>query len=147
MKDTTFSDVFVPGHEEVFIHTLEDTVREQSGVPVEQWKIDGKTAIPSGRYKVSRVNSPRFGRDTLSLDNVPGFTVIRIHAGNDDSDTEGCLIAGTTVILDPKGDGGNVGGSRIALQKLKDYLIPKLKDGEVVWWNVINPIGGGGGGW
>jgi hypothetical protein len=40
--------------------TLEDKVREIPGVPVSQWKVYGKTAIPVGRYKVILSMSGRF---------------------------------------------------------------------------------------
>ena len=73
-------------------HTLEDEVREIEGQPVSAWKIHGKTAIPSGEYIVSLEDSPRFGTDTLTLHDVPGFQYIRMHAGNTSADTEGCIL-------------------------------------------------------
>ena len=139
VKDTTFSDLFVPDQEEAFIHLLEDAIRELPGVPVEEWKIPGKTAISAGRYKVELVDSPKFGPDTLTLLDVPGYTVIRVHAGNDDEDTDGCPLTGMRIIPDPEGDGGNISDSKTALNKLKEYLVPKLKAGEEVYWNVVNP--------
>lgn len=139
VKDTTFSQLFGPGLDAPICWLLEDAVREVEGVPVEQWKIPGKTAIPSGRYRVALVDSPRFGPDTITLLDVPGFTVIRVHAGNDDEDTEGCPLTGTTPIYDANGDGGNVAESRKALGILKDYLVPLLKTpGNEIYWNVVN---------
>ena len=75
-------------------YTLEDEVRERPGVPVADWKIKGATAIPSGSYKVTLEDSMRFGPETLSIGNVPGFLYIRMHAGNTAADTEGCPLLG-----------------------------------------------------
>lgn len=80
--------------DEFFCFTLEDVVREVPGKKVEDWKIPNETAIPTGTYEVTLEQSPRFGPDTITLNNVPGFTYIRIHAGNTAADTEGCPIVG-----------------------------------------------------
>ena len=52
--------LYTDGAAECF--TLEDPVREVPGQPVEQWKIDGDTAIPVGLYKVVIDFSDRFKR-------------------------------------------------------------------------------------
>lgn len=57
-------------------------------------KVKAETAIPSGRYTVARTWSPKYQRMMMLLANVPGFQGIRIHAGNDDDDTEGCILPG-----------------------------------------------------
>ena len=66
--------------------TLEDVVR-----PV---KIPGETAIPAGRYEVRLSLSQRFQKLLPEILAVPGFTGIRIHAGNTQADTAGCLLVG-----------------------------------------------------
>ena len=66
--------------------TLEDVVR-----PV---KIPGETAIPAGRYDVRLSLSQRFQKLLPEILTVPGFTGIRIHAGNTQADTAGCLLVG-----------------------------------------------------
>lgn len=80
--------------DEFFCFTLEDVVREVESKSVSEWKVKGETAIPRGVYAVGLEDSPRFGPDTITLFRVPGFTHIRIHAGNTDKDTEGCIIVG-----------------------------------------------------
>lgn len=112
--------------------SMEDKVREIEGRPVEDWKIHGITAIPRGRYRVAVEDSPRFGRDTLTILNVPGFKYIRIHAGNKPEDTEGCILVGKEFDEPSK----TITHSRDALRALKDWLVPYIKSGEEVWITV-----------
>ena len=121
--------------------TLEDPVREDAYRPVSEWKVKTKTAIPHGRYEIELVNSPRFGKDTPSLKNVPGFTYIRIHGGNDEDHTDGCILVGLR--LEREADDGSwrisAGASRPALEALKDKLVRSLRDGEEAWITIENP--------
>ena len=77
--------------------TLEDVVR-----PV---KIPGETAIPAGRYDVRLSFSQRFQK-VLPEFTVPNFTGTRIHAGNTQADTAGCVLVGrkrgNSVVLESK---------------------------------------------
>lgn len=91
-ENCTIGSLYVDG--EFQCHTLEDVVREIPGVPPSVWKLAGKTAIPAGRYQVLITHSPRFKRFLPHLQNVPGFSGIRIHPGNTDADTEGCILPG-----------------------------------------------------
>jgi len=99
---STIGQLFVNGLFECF--TLEDVVR-----PV---KIPGMTAVPEGVYVVSVSFSERFKRLLPEVHNVPNFTGVRIHPGNTDADTEGCILVGQTRSTD------FVGGSRAAFSKL-----------------------------
>ena len=113
--------------------TLEDVIREIPGESVAKWKIPGKTAIPAGKFRVALVNSPRFGPDTMSLIDVPGFTLVRIHAGNTASDTDGCILVG-------RASGNTLVGSGPALVKLKAKVQAAiLTRREEVWLTVKNP--------
>ena len=57
----------------------------------------GIIAIPEGRYEVTMYNSPKNGRRVPILGNVPGRTYIEMHIGNFYTDTDGCLLFGTTM--------------------------------------------------
>lgn len=116
----TIGDLYIDG--DWFCFILEDLVREVEGQPVEAWKIKGKTAIPAGTYKVRITYSNRFKRDLPLLVGVPGFEGIRIHPGNTDADTEGCLLPGLALGL----GGESVSRSRAAF----DALYKKLDEAE-----------------
>lgn len=88
---STISDLALNG--ERFCFVLEDTVRA-AGV-----KIAGETAIPAGRYRVIVDWSNRFRKYAFHVLDVPNFAGIRIHSGNTDQDTEGCLLVGDTRAL------------------------------------------------
>ena len=107
----TVSRLYVDNVYECFV--LEDTVRAP-GV-----KIPGETAIPAGTYKVIIDHSEHFNRSLPHILDVPNFEGVRIHSGNTDADTEGCLLVGNTWSgID------FIGGSRDAF----DHLFPKLLD-------------------
>lgn len=93
----TISKVYVDG-EDFHCNCLEDPDRGlyqgMSTADVLAVKEKGKTAIPRGTYHVIYTYSPRFKRRLPLLENVTGFAGIRIHPGNSDKDTEGCLLFG-----------------------------------------------------
>ncbi len=105
---TTIGSLFIDDVFECF--TLEDVVRRV--------KIPGITAIPAGTYEVVIDVSKRLGR-TPRLLNVPNFTGIRIHKGNKEGDTNGCILVGQTRSAD------FIGKSKLAF----DRLMPKLEAG------------------
>lgn len=115
-------------------YTLEDEVRELPGQPVATWKVKGATAIPAGRYRVSLEHSPRFGPDTLTVHDVPGFVGVRMHAGNTEQDTEGCPLLGMEV--NPHGIVG--GTSRPAVALIKHLVRAAAGRGEAVFLDVVN---------
>lgn len=79
-------------------HTLEDTVRADVSAETCKGKQPGKTAIPEGTYEVTLTFSDRFKKLLPILFNVPCFTAIRIHGGNTEADSEGCILVGAEVI-------------------------------------------------
>lgn len=130
----TPSEVLLDGKRICF--ALEDELREQPGVPVAQWKIAKVTAIPAGDFALQLVDSPKHGKETMRLVGVPGFEFIDIHGGNNEGDTEGCIITGTELDREGKIPGGK---SKPALTALRAILVPWLKVGEEVVWSVRNP--------
>ncbi len=90
-EKSTIGDLFVNGEWECY--TLED--KERIGD-----KIAGVTAIPLGNYSVVVDYSTHFSRQLPHVLDVPGFVGIRIHPGNTDKDTEGCILVGTNKATD-----------------------------------------------
>ena len=88
----TIGEMYIDG--KLQCYTLEDTVREQEGMPVKEWKIPNKTAIPCGEYELIMSMSNRFKKVMPELKKVEGFAGVRIHAGNTQEDTEGCILVG-----------------------------------------------------
>lgn len=118
--------------EQFICYTLEDCYREIDGEPVANWKIKGATAIPRGEYEIKYTDSARFGKKTLQLMDVPGFTGIRIHAGNTAKDTEGCILPGLTQHTDSISGSYSVVNSRAAVNKIEDLILPDLRAGRKV---------------
>lgn len=104
--------------------TLEDCDRYLEDNP--SAKIYGKTAIPRGVYRVIITYSNRFKKELPLLLDVPGFEGVRIHAGNFDSDTEGCILVGSTHSHD------FIGNSRATFSKLFERIERALDSGEDV---------------
>lgn len=86
----------------LFSNTLEDKDRNLTySMPenqIKKIKVYGETAIPTGRYKVERTWSPKYGKKMIEIKNVPGFSGIRIHAGNTAKDSLGCILVGENKI-------------------------------------------------
>ncbi len=99
---STIGELLIDGIFECY--TLEDIER-----PV---KIKAETAIPKGTYKVIINQSNRFKRLMPLLLNVPNFEGVRIHAGNTNHDTEGCILVGQSR------NKNYIGQSRKAYEKL-----------------------------
>lgn len=57
-------------------------------------KIKGQSAIPTGKYEVQITMSNRFKKLLPLLLDVPNYAGVRIHKGNDQGDTEGCILVG-----------------------------------------------------
>lgn len=105
-KDYTIGELYINGV--FFCNTLEDTDRGLSQYTpldeIKNKKIYGKTAIPTGTYKLTlNVVSPKYSRQVKyhkiqgklpRLLEVPGFDGILIHIGNTANDSHGCILVG-----------------------------------------------------
>ena len=118
-------------------YTLEDEYRSV--------KVFGKTRIPDGKYKLElrtvggfhnrylKRYGNKFHKGMLWVTDVPNFKYILIHIGNDDDDTAGCLLVGSTA----NKDRGFIGASGKAYLD----LYPEVRDAilkEDVYINYIS---------
>jgi len=71
-----------------FCDTLEDVVRPSGE------KVYGETAIPYGNYEFILTQSVHFQCMLPLLLDVPNFSGVRIHWGNSNLDTKGCILVG-----------------------------------------------------
>ena len=124
LKRIYSGDTYTIGHlyinVEYFSDTIEDTDRGLSSnmteEEIQKIKIYGRTAIPTGRYKVEVTYSPKFKRYLPILLNIKGFSGIRVHSGNRAEDTLGCLLVGYNKVK------GKVLNSRVTSDKLTALL-------------------------
>lgn len=116
-------------------YTAEDVIREKPGVPVSEWKVPRVTAIPAGTYAVIITYSYRFARKLPLLVDVPGFSGIRIHAGNTHADTDGCILPGMSAI-----SGVGVQDSRMALGLLQARIQEAIDHGRPITLEILNPL-------
>ncbi len=95
-EHSTIGELFIDN--KFFCHILEDQDRgldsKMSLEELKNLKVKSQTAIPTGIYEIQITYSPRFKSLMPLLLNVPGFDGIRIHVGNSDEDTDGCLLPG-----------------------------------------------------
>lgn len=123
--DYTEGALQIEGLAGIFCYTLED---ERRAV-----KVKGETRIPAGRYKLALRQEGKmhpkyaarfpFHQGMLWLLNVPGFEYVYIHIGNDDDDTEGCILVGLSV------KDGYLAASEAAYKKLYPLLADAIQTG------------------
>lgn len=131
---TTLGKLFDPNGNMV-CHTLEDIVRG--------WGIKdgGTTAIPTGRYKLTVSMSNKFKRRMVMVYteankyeiilNGIGFKGVRMHGGNTNKDTWGCIIVASKRLNDQ-----TVQGSQEA--NVTDLVDAYIKQGHSVELEVVN---------
>ena len=128
-KDYTIGKMYING--EYFCDTLEDTDRcltmTMSLAEIKEVKEYGRTAIPTGRYKVAYTYSPRFKKHLPLLLNVPAFEGVRIHSGNTHKDTEGCILLGENKAV------GKVLNSRKTMDEFLRILKHAIEAYEHIW--------------
>ena len=121
---STISEVLVDG--DLCCFGLEDRVRA-AGV-----KVKAQTAIPPGVYALEITMSERFRRPMPLVKDVPMFQGIRIHPGNTDKDTEGCLLVGTERGVD------RVIHSVVAFSRLLSMIDLAVARGETITITYVN---------
>jgi hypothetical protein len=81
-----------------FCYTLEDKDRglkqSDSLLFIQAKKIFGLTAIPSGFYKLTVNQSPKFKRMLPRILDIKGFDGVLLHRGNSANDSLGCILIG-----------------------------------------------------
>ncbi len=114
-----------------YCYTLEDEFRTI--------KKHAETRIPEGTYEL-RLRSEggfhnrylkkfgsEFHKGMLELQDVPNFTYVLIHIGNDEDDTAGCLLIADTVNNNTiEGKKGFIGGSTGCYQRVYPIIRDEL---------------------
>lgn len=141
--DYVISRMFIDG--ERVCEVLEDTDRGlnsgMSEITIRREKVYGKTAIPTGRYRINMETiSPRFGSKSFykevcngklpRLESVPGFEGVLIHVGNTAEDSSGCLLVGYNKSK------GSVSNSKDAFRKVYAMMKKAHDKGEEIWITV-----------
>jgi hypothetical protein len=121
----TIGELFIDGNWRCF--TLEDKYRQVDGKGVAFWKVPKQTAIPTGTYHVMITFSHRFQKHLPLILGVEGFEGIRIHTGNTDQDTEGCILVGS----EWHGE-GSISGSLKAYQPIFLDIQEAISRGDTV---------------
>lgn len=92
----TIGELYINGA--FYCHIMEDRDRGLHKTDTLQYiqsvKVKHETAIPYGSYQIVMSFSNRFQQFLPELLDVPGFSGIRIHAGNTQADSSGCLLPG-----------------------------------------------------
>lgn len=124
----TIGKVYIDG--EYFCDSLEDKDRgltqDMSLTEIKNKKVYGKTAIPTGTYTVTWNYSNKFKKNMPLIGNVLGFSGIRIHAGNSEGDSYGCILLGENKVV------GRVINSRATINKFYPLVEAAYKKKEKI---------------
>jgi len=86
-EHSTIGEIYVNGKYECFCLELPKLFEGKENIP-------RKCCIPCGTYPVIISRSNRFKRELPEILNVHDRSGIRIHAGNEPDETEGCILPG-----------------------------------------------------
>lgn len=128
-ETSTLGQLFIDGDFKWW--TLEDRLHDGPKIP-------GETCIPAGRYQVVMTLSARFKKVMPQLVGVPGFSGIRIHGGNTDKDTLGCILVGGQATTS-KGTSPAIAHCAPALADVYQVIQRTIANGFKVWIEIVNP--------
>jgi hypothetical protein len=138
-NDDTIGMIFLNGAPHSF--SMEDEYRVK--------KVAGETRIPAGNYTLNlrtfggfhQRNIELFGftDGMIEIKDVPNFTDVLFHWGNDEGDTKGCILMGNTARIN-RDSNGFVGQSREAYKDFYQKVAPFLRNGEQVECEIIDDI-------
>lgn len=132
-ENYTIGHLYVNG--QFFCDTIEDVDRKLTSdmdiEQIKQIKVYGETAIPTGTYNVIINQSATFKKELPLLENVKGFSGIRIHTGNTQKDSLGCIIVGQNKVK------GQVINSKVTFNKLMPILKNAFDSGEKISITII----------
>lgn len=135
-KDYCIGKLYING--QYFCDTLEDRDRGLDDVMTEEEiksiKQYGTTAIPVGIYTVLLTYSPKYKKIMPLINNVKGYSGIRIHSGNTSKDTLGCLLVGKNTVVGRLTDSRNTynalfkrlqqkGSNKITIEIYRTYQV------------------------
>ena len=114
-------------------------------------KVDGETRIGKGSYeiKLRTEDSPmnqkysdryHFHRGMLWLQDVGSFTYVYIHTGNNESQTDACILVGYDTKTNQVGGGGTVQRSRDLYTDLYQVIIRAIDSGEKIFIHIRDEI-------
>lgn len=131
--DYTIGKLFAGGRQ--ICNTVEDADRGlnmyMTDAEVRKVKVQNETAIPVGTYKLAVTMSPKFGRKLVEIQNVVGFSGIRIHRGNTAKDSAGCVIVGQNTIK------GGVTNSTKFEELITSMVEQAIANGEEAYLTII----------
>jgi len=132
-EQSTIGTLTIDGKFECYI--LEDKDRNLTDLmsleKIAGTKVYGKTAIPYGRYEVDWTMSARFKVMMPILLNVKGYEGIRIHKGNTELDSLGCLLCGT------RKKSNMITESTLATRNLYAKIEAAKKQGQRIYINIV----------
>ena len=129
-------DLYING--KWFCNVLEDVDRglddSMTEADILKQKKYGQTAIPTGIYTVLLTYSPKYKKVMPLINNVKGYSGIRIHSGNTSKDTLGCLLVGKNTVVGRLTDSRNTynalykrlqqkGSNKITIEIYRTYQV------------------------
>jgi len=118
----------------LFSWTLEDEHRDV--------KVKGETRIPANTYelKIRKEDTPltikhrtSYGawfKYHIEITGIPNFTGVYVHAGNDETHTDGCLLLGDTLLNNESFEKNNLANSTQAVERFYKLVYPIIDAGK-----------------